>query len=319
MLPSPDGSLVASMNPGASRITLYNPTGHAQATYSGIADAAWLSDSSGLFLWQQDPSTPASGPLSIMDRQGAVHATGVNAGDPMLSPDGTWIVATDYGDTIQHNQVVAFPRAGGQAHVLAQGADALGWQTGNVIYWSSGGVYSVAPTGGSARLLAQVPNGEYLRPLLYLSEVLEEANSPDDQALVAVGHRGELWVIGGTQLRQPPSDASQTPGLMWTGSHDVLGVQSQGDLTILDVLTGAVVRDTGISAPSSVEAVVGSWVVGASGTTSADFSAVNLATKQQVDLGIFPAQMRVLPLGQGGFLLHDSPGSGATYLVDLNH
>lgn len=326
LVPSPDGSLIASLDASLATLTVYDLAGRLRGQFHAAAgqglNIAWCPDSSALFAWESNGATLASGALVVVDRQGHAQMTGVDAGDPFLSPDGQWIAATHFAASIQQDEAEVLPRAGGAARMLAQGADVLGWQGNHVVYWAGGNLYTVAPTGGTPQLLTQVPGGEYLRPIDGPPLGVESATSPDGQVLILDGAQDRWWMLVGTRLQRLPSGptgALDALPVFWAGPHQVIG-RGSGDLVVLDLLSGAVVRDLGIAESDlDVAAVAGPWVAGTA-TNQTGLSIINDATKAHVLLGALPISSgsgKVFALGAGQFLVVAGTNAGAAaYVVD---
>lgn len=324
LVPSPDGTRLAGLNASLATLTIYDLTGEVQGQYTASTgqgmNVAWLPDSSALFAWEGNGT--ASGPLVIVDRQGRVQMTGADAGDPFLSPDGQWVAATHFTDSIQQDEAEVLPRAGGAARMLAQGADVLGWQGNHVIYWAGGSIYTVAPTGGTPLLLAQVPGGEYFRPIDGQPLGVDPATSPDGQVLIVDGVQDRYWMLVGTHVQRlptGPTGAIDAFPVFWAGPHQVVG-RAGGNLVVLDLISGAVVHDTGYSdSDLDVAAVAGDWIAGTA-RTQTGLSVINTETKVHVVLNSLPISTgsgKVFSLGQGKFLVVYGNNAGAeAYIVD---
>jgi hypothetical protein len=323
-VPSLDGTLLASLDASATTLILYDLGGQVQGQYTTpdrqAMTIAWLPDSSGLFAWEG--SGTASGPLQIVDRHGHAQATGMQAGEPFLSPDGQWVAATLFTDSAQLNKAEVVARAGGQVLVLAQGADVLGWQGNRVVYWSGGNLYTSAPNGGSPQLLVQVPGGEYLRPIgaqLFPAESVPSAVSPDGQALIVDGRQDQYWMLAGAQLSRLPAASYLALPVYWVGPHSILGHGISGSLVVLDVVTGTVVHDVAVSVSDlTVEAVAGVWIAGTELNQSGLYL-INSETKAQrliTSLPVSTGQGHYFPLGKDKFLIYLNSNAGAAYIVD---
>lgn len=313
LLPSPDGTLLAGLDLPARMLTLYDLTGQVRGQYKspgGVPlNMRWLSDSSGLFVWND---TPKPGPLPIVDRQGKGLATGLEGSAPALSPDGAWVAANRLGSPPEQNAVEVIPRSGGAVRTLVQGSGVqfLGWQGDHVISFAPGGIYVIPAMGGESKLLTSVSAGEELLP-----PPLGPASSPDGQVLVLSTGRQVYLTLIGTQLRPyPPVSVPGTP-VFWTGPHQALGLSPQNELLLLDMVSGTVERHTGAYAPGGVEAVSGTWVAWITEVTSEESTLhlTNFQTRVALDLGKPPVSGLIYSLGKGRFVLH---GEGKTYIID---
>lgn len=308
LVPSPDGSLIAVIDTSQSSVTLYDTQGRAHGSYAMPAGtqpvAAWVSDSSGLLVWATYVTTNASGPLVLLDRQGHVVASGLNGANPAVSPDGNWIAYTHVPDNDSVGIVEVAPHNGGTARILAQNAIFLGWLNGRVAYFSQGNIYTTIPGGGGAALLAAAPGGDELRP-----PPSGPASSPDGQALVVMGSHSAPYVVSNALVGKPLPDALIFDPMSWAGSHAVLA--GSNDVLIVDIITGAVVRDTGISIPGDIRTVSGDWILWTD--TANAIHVVNFQTKAAHDTGPEPVQGSFLPLGSGRFILQ---GQGQAYIID---
>lgn len=320
--PSPDGTLLAVLTDGGTTLTLYTIAGQARGHFSASAGhqvymPGWLPDSSGMFVADIDYSAQtATPPLLIMAPDGSTHPTGLDAGwqdgdAPVVSPDNQWIAAAASTTVCCSTQVEVAPRAGGTPHIVPRASTTdsdwlLGWQNGQIIYFDSNqaAIYAISPTGGSAQLLMQTPNKVLLVP-----DAL--GLSPDGKALSLTTSRGEHWVLAGTQLQQaPPAMAEMT--YVWSGQgHTVLATLG-GHASLVDVVTGAIVHDTGIAA-SDVYAVAGDWAITATG---GGLHALNYIKNVDHALGLASGGFDAFALGPGRFLLHQQQTPGDTYILD---
>jgi len=329
--PSPDGTMLAVATKSGATLTIYNLAGQALGHFTassrhGVYFPSWLPDSSGLFVADLDFNSSAStAPLLIMAPDGSVKPTGLDAGlndgdAPLVSPDNRWIADAAPAGPNGYSQVEFVPRAGGTKHVVPRtsttdGDWLLGWRNGQIIYFSTAqyAIYAISPTGGSAQFLTGTPtvtiNGvENLKLPLYSDDA---GLSPDGQALSLTNLQAGNWVLAGTHLQRDPPTLTDS-SIFWVGQgHDVLGPSSHGTLAFIDIFTGAVVHDTGISG-ADVHAVAGDWAI-----TSADgeLHAVNYEKNVDHALGGYQGYA-AFALGKSRFLLHQQQAPGDTYIVD---
>lgn len=316
-LPAPNGTLIAALDSQQATATLYDLSGaahgHIGPETGQQLSLSWLADSSGVAVW----TTGSTNSLQILDRDGTIEQIQMQAANPVLSPDSRWLAGTHTGATPQQNTVQIVARHGGPARTLAQTASFLGWLSGQVVYVAGSTVYSVAPTGGAPQKLAPVPSGESLSqvPTYHMTGA---AASPDGTVLAVQGNQGAIWLLSGAGLKSSPIHLIDAAPVFWAGQHDALGSSggSSPILIVIDVLTGAVVHDTGASITGdSPQAFSGEWLLAWTGGQPAQLYAINYATKATLDLGALPSASSISALGPSGrFLLVDS--SGATYLVD---
>ncbi len=318
LYPSPDGTLLVAEYDSTrnSTLNLYNLAGQEQgAPYSlaagewvGDSGISWFNDSSGLLIPQ------SSGPLLIMDRQGNVHSTGLTFSYPQVSQDGRWIGGTG---TYQNKDSIAeiAPRAGGPVRVLAQEGMVVGWQNNRAIYCTGsfgengtgGYLYAFAPNTGASQQLAQISSDK--GPELTALQLAADS-SPDGQVLILQLGKMQSMMLVGNHLLPCPS-----PPVLWVGQHDTIAVAASAntgikDYVIEDIITGKVVRDTGVPANLPpvllITAVSGNWLVTTDGLQPPDFTLVNDVTKASYP--IIPDQNGILtgvsPVGnQGKFLV----------------
>jgi hypothetical protein len=325
--PSPDGTLLAIVTNAATTLTVYNLAGQAQGHFNASSGhqiylPGWLPDSSGLFVADVDfnaqTSTP---PLLIMAPDGSTKPTGLdagwNAGDaPLVSPDNQWIADAAAAGPNGQTRVEFVPRAGGTKRMGPTNASwVLGWQSGRLIYYdgSQYAIYALDPRDGSTQFLTGTPtttnNG--VENLKLLLEPDEAGLSLDGQVLSLATGRGEHWVLAGTHMQQDPPTITNFSIFWARQGHNVLGPSSRGTLALIDVLTGAVVHDTGI-AGSEAHAVAGDWAIT---STDTEFHAVNYAKDVDHALGSFQGYA-AFALGQSRVLLHQQQAPGNTYTVD---
>lgn len=297
LLPSPDGSLIAVEDQEEGIFTLYDLAGDVQGRFEVSQRPMflrWAHDSSALFLWMSD-----RGPLTVVERDGTTVDTGLQGIDTALGPDGTWLTGVRFG--IDQDALEVVPRKGGNVRTLvtAKGLRLLGWQGEDIVYFADGGVFAVPAQGGSAKLLAPAPAGVGFQPL----PPPAQTTSPDGKVLVLFTTRN-LWTLAGTQLRPVPPEALLSVMIdAWTGAHSALGRSPDNDILILDMVSGAVERQTGIRVDGSIEAVSGSWLAWRLAENYNSFRLTNMDTGAQVDLGTSPKAGTIIALGRGRFLL----------------
>ncbi len=322
VLPAPDGSLLVgwTVEGGVERptVALYDLEGHVLGRYNStnglLLNALWLADSSAFLIWNQIlDSSSKPGPIVVMDREGKIHSTGLAGINPVLSPDGVWLAATRLGVASDKNAVEIVSYAGGAVQTVIQGEDLsfLGWQGDQIVYFARGGIFAIPVRGGSAtQLISLQPEDEITQP------PDGPTSSPDGQVLIvllnhqpSVLARGKLRSLaaGEPGVATLPAVASR-PGL-WAGPHESLGVSSQGELLIIDMLSGAVERRTGLGGVERADAVSWPWLAWRADTV---LHATNLETKVNLNLGEEPVEGGIFPLGKGQFLLH---GNGESYLI----
>lgn len=309
LVPSPNGTLLAAMGQTQTTMGIYDLQGNVQGTYAATdgqsLNVRWLPDSSGLLVWETSGTTNASGPLVVLSAQGQVLVRGWNGWDPAVSPDGAWVAFTHIAATFPGDVEVA-PLHGGAARALSNGTF-LGWQQGKVIYWLQGAIYSVAPDGSGQQLLTSTPGGEQIVPPLPGPD-----SSPDGQALLVDEPHSRPAVLAGTHLQAMPFAAVDLEPMAWLGPHDILCGPATG-MRIVDIITGAVVRDTGVSISGAVEAVSGAWIASVDPTADQAIFLTNYMNKATRALGPAPIMGPILSLGQGKFVLF---GYSASYLIE---
>jgi hypothetical protein len=212
----------------------------------------------------------------------------------------THIAATFPGD------VEVAPLHGGAARALTSGTF-LGWQQGKIIYGLQGAIYSIAPDGSGRQLLTSTPGGEQIVP-----PILGPDSSPDGQALLVEEPHSRLAVLAGTHLQALPFAAVELEPMAWLGPHDILCGSATG-MRIVDIITGAVVRDTGVSVSGIIEAVSGAWIASVDPTADPAIFLTNYMTRATRALGPAPVMGPMLSLGQGRFVLF---GYSASYLIE---
>jgi hypothetical protein len=240
--------------------------------------------------------------MLIMDRQGTLHATGLNIIYPELSQDGRWIGGTAETRSGAISGAVIAPRSGGAERVLAPGGEFLGWQNNRAVYTNGGygsQLYALDPNTSAPILLGKLTSDE--SPELPRGEI----NSPDGQVLSLQLGRSEPMMLVGNQLL-PLRNFGPWVGL----THDVMVIApesdgSYSDYVIEDGPTGKVVRDTGVSSfyTGGVMAISGDWMVTSNGGTGQflQLSLVNFDTK--VSYTIDPTLSDIVPLGNSGEFL----------------
>lgn len=333
-LPSPDGTMLAGADPHPITVTIYTLQGkalaHADAPPNEVLGYSWLPDSSRLLIWPEDPNGPP-GPISLLSPDGAVQSTGLQAIEAAPSPDGTWIASQRlFTSQSAPSSVEVVPRQGGAVHVLASGIGVrfLGWLGADVIYAANGNIYAISPSGDAVHLLVS-DGGVAWRPPDGVGPMM----SPDGQVLFLFErHHGLALLVGSQILPLPQQITFPQPccgePLPWAGPHQLLGFRATGeiyadveyDMVIVDMVSGAVVRETGAKAPASIQALSGEWVGAwasvphATTGTPDTLHFTNLRTKREVDLGPPPnGGGGFYSLGQGKFFLH---GGGESYLLD---
>jgi len=323
-LPSPDGTMLAGADLHPVTVTIYTLQGKVLAQDTAppndVLAYRWLPDSSGLLVWPLE-TYGQPGALSILLPQGSVQSTGLPALNATSSPDGTWIASEAYyGDPSLPSSVDVAPRHGGAVRTLTTGVGVglLGWQGNTVIYAANGNIYASSPSGGAARLLVS-EGGVAWGPTEGVGPIM----SPDGQVLILFErHQGFARLVGAQVLPLPPETVDVQP-IIWTGPHQAIGLSGSNDATveaevlIVDMVSGAVVQDTGAKAPVSTQALsgewVGAWAQAAFGQPQT-LHFTNLITKREVDLGPAPnGGGGFYSLGQGRFFLH---GGGESYLLD---
>ncbi len=309
LVPSPNGTMLAAIGSTQTIMGIYDLRGNVQGTYAATdgqsLNVRWLPDSSGLLVWETSGTTSASGPLVVLSAQGQVLVRGWNGWAPAVSSDGAWVAFTQIAATFPGDVEVA-PLHGGAARALSSGTF-LGWQQGKVIYWLQGAIYSVAPDGSGPQLLISTPGGEQITP-----PNLGPDGSPDGQALLVEEPHSRPAVLAGTHLQALPFAAVDLEPMAWLGPHDVLS-GPMTDVRIVDIITGAVVRDTGVSVSGNIEAVSGAWIASVDPTAGQAIFLTNYMTRATRALGPAPVMGPLLSLGQGRFVLF---GYSASYLIE---
>ncbi|MDE3088789.1 MAG: hypothetical protein KGJ80_05335 [Chloroflexota bacterium] len=301
-------------------VALYDLEGHGRGQYespNGLRlSALWLPDSSGFFIWNvvlDQASKP--GPVVVMERNGKVHSTGLEGIDPAISPNRAWVAATHLGQASSRNAVQVVSYSGGAARTVVEGENVLflGWEGDQIVYFAKGGIYAIPVVGGSAtRFVSLRPEDDVTQP------PVGPISSPDSQVLIVflnqtpfVLARGKLRSLMEAEAGAFPLPAVASQLGLWTGPHEALGLlPPQSELVILDLLTGAVERHTGLYGIDMADAVSWPWLTWRAGTL---IHITSLETKIDLNLGEEPVAGGIFPLGEGRFLLH---GNGETYLMN---
>jgi hypothetical protein len=320
--PSPDGTMLAGADSHPVAVTIYTVQGkilaRVTAPPNNVFFYRWLPDSSGLLIWSDDPSG-TSGPISILSPQGSIQSTGLPSLYATPSPDISWIASEVYnGSPSLPSAVEVAPRHGGAVRTLVSGVGVtlLGWQGANVVYSANGAIYAISQSEGTAHLLVSEGGVAWGPP-----DGLGPTISPDGQVLFLFErHQGFARLVG-AQVLKLPSPILELP-IIWAGPHQAIGVSGSNDVTvegevmIVDMVSGAVVQDTGTKAPVDIQALsgdwLGAWAQAASGQPET-LHFTNLSTKREVDLGPPPTGGGFYSLGQGRFFLN---GNGESYLLD---
>ncbi len=212
--------------------------------------------------------------------------------------------------------IEAAPRRGGAVRTLASGVGAmlLGWQGTNVVYGANGNIYAIAPSGGSARLLASEGGVDWGPPGGVSSQ-----DSPDGQVIFLTSPPHSAAMLVSSQLLPIPPTIHFP--VLWAGPHQAIELTGSNDMTVeaeaqlVDLVSGAA-EDTGAKTPLMIQALSGEWLgaiaTPASGPDRLHFT--NLSTRQEVDLGLAPAGVgAIYSLGGGKFFIQ---GAGKSYLLD---
>lgn len=129
---SPDGNWIIALTPPPTTKTSYLPTlrlydktgAFVTEIPSNGAPAfgwAWLPDASGVFIGLDAPQHAAT--LAIAELDGAITMTGLQFANPLLSRDGSWIVAEHQDGccaSIEQKEIWVAPRHGGDPRVLVR-------------------------------------------------------------------------------------------------------------------------------------------------------------------------------------------------------
>jgi hypothetical protein len=309
ILPSPDGSLIA--NNQSTSIVLYDLQGHLLAHIGSQSNlflyGLWLSDSSGLLTWEGEcgPGAKLPNPIILVDRQGTPRPTGLKGCDPIPSPDGIWIASERDESNSGPTVIEIVPQAGGSARALVRGPmlNLVALQRDQVVYSAPDGIYTISLTGTNKTKVLPLGPEDDVHQLLFGA-----LRSPDGQVWVLINGRMPILLAQGT-IRPAPPDYP-----IWIGPHEAISLATDNQIMFVDMLTGQVVRETGIHINGSPQAVSGSWFAWTSYTDLA-IHLTNFETGADLNLGNELISGDVFSLGNGRFLHHQN-GSPINYLID---